>query len=434
MKTIKEMIERNYIDYKLYSVIKLKNKYGFRVLLMFDDETKELIQYGGFDKKSDAIKERDIIAAKLYNHSFVAYPKILFKDYALYWLGEIIGPKLTYDSYMSYRNIIKNYAIQFFDNIYINNINIGHIQRFYILISEKSYSVAKLAKAVMASIMKDAKKRNLIENNPTLKISLPKNEKSSSYRTIYIDKDKVLNIEQIKKLIEASKDTPIYLQILFAVLMGLRKQEINGIRYSDIDFINRKLYLKEQIGRQNTDEVEELKSKKMLTKQRIKLKTKNSERVLDIPDYLFEVILEERKKYEKNKRRRINDKNNPFLDQGYVCCSTYGKPRSKGFHNRYYNKIFEENDLPRIRFHDLRHTYATLLLTNNYGVKAVSELLGHGSTIITTKVYFDKSKVIIDCSEKMNDYINRVIPKEEKKSNEILLNNLDTNLIVSKYL
>ena len=57
MKTIKEMIERNYIDYKLYSVIKLKNKYGFRVLLMFDDETKELIQYGGFDKKSDAIKE-----------------------------------------------------------------------------------------------------------------------------------------------------------------------------------------------------------------------------------------------------------------------------------------------------------------------------------------------------------------------------------------
>lgn len=61
-------------------------------------------------------------------------------------------------------------------------------------------------------------------------------------------------------------------------------------------------------------------------------------------------------------------------------------------------------------------------------------MLGHGSTIITTKVYFDKSKVIIDCSEKMNDYVNRVIPKEEKKSNEILLNNLDTNLIVSKYL
>ena len=101
---------------------------------------------------------------------------------------------------------------------------------------------------------------------------------------------------------------------------------------------------------------------------------------------------------------------------------------------KYYNKIFEENDLPRIRFHDLRHTYATLLLTNNHGVKAVSELLGHGSTIITTKVYFDKSKVIIDCSEKMNDYVNRVIPKEEKKSNEILLNNLDTNLIASKYL
>ena len=55
----------------------------------------------------------------------------------------------------------------------------------------------------------------------------------------------------------------------------------------------------------NSNELEELKSKKMLTKQRIKLKTKNNERVLDIPDYLFEVILEERKKYEKNE----NDQN-----------------------------------------------------------------------------------------------------------------------------
>ena len=53
---------------------------------------------------------------------------------------------------------------------------------------------------------------------------------------------------------------------------------------------------------------------------------------------------------------------------------------------------------------------------------------------ITLEVDFDKIKVIIDCSEKMNDYVNRVIPKEEKKSNEILLNNLDTNLITSKYL
>lgn len=53
---------------------------------------------------------------------------------------------------------------------------------------------------------------------------------------------------------------------------------------------------------------------------------------------------------------------------------------------------------------------------------------------ITLEVDIDKSKVIIDCSEKMNDYVNRVIPEEEKKSNEILLNNLDTNLIASKYL
>lgn len=100
----------------------------------------------------------------------------------------------------------------------------------------------------------------------------------------------------------------------------------------------------------------------MLTKQEIKLKSVSSERILDIPDIVFEAIINEKKKYEKNKNRRINDKTNSFYDYNYICCSTYGKPRSKDFHRKYYIKLLKENNLPNIGFHDLRHTYATLLL------------------------------------------------------------------------
>ena len=58
-----------------------------------------------------------------------------------------------------------------------------------------------------------------------------------------------------------------------------------------------------------------------------------------------EAILEERQKYEKNRKRRINDKNNPFYDGNYICCSTYGKPRSSGFHANYYKKLLEEKGI-----------------------------------------------------------------------------------------
>ncbi len=53
------------------------------------------------------------------------------------------------------------------------------------------------------------------------------------------------------------------------------------------------------------------------------------------------------------------------------------------------------------RFHNLKHTYSTLLLINNFDLKAVSELLEHTSTVITSNVYFDKNKIVIDCTNEM---------------------------------
>lgn len=223
--------------------------------------------------------------------------------------------------------------------------------------------------------------------------------------------------------------------VLIIFIIGLFNKGIMKImNVTDIDYINRKLYLKVQLGRNTEDTIDD-QPRKMLTKQEIKLKSVSSERILDIPDIVFEAIINEKKKYEKNKNRRINDKTNSFYDYNYICCSTYGKPRSKDFHRKYYIKLLKENNLPNIGFHDLRHTYATLLLINNYDLKAVSQLLGHASTIITSNIYFDKNKVIIDCTDEMNKYINRVKPKDKINENCVPIEmNLDTNLVINKFI
>ena len=156
--------------------------------------------------------------------------------------------------------------------------------------------------------------------------------------------------------------------------MGLRKSEINGIKYTDIDYIHRKLYVRRQLGRKKGLKREDV-AVKTFTKQEIQLKSKSSYRMLDIPDLVFEAILEERQKYEARKSKRINDKSNSFQDLDFICCSTYGRPRSRGFIFQYFKKLKGYNNLPDLAFHKLRTTYTTILAKNDFSMKAISHLI-----------------------------------------------------------
>ena len=108
-----------------------------------------------------------------------------------------------------------------------------------------------------------------------------------------------------------------------------------------------------------------------------------------------------------------NDKHNPFFDGNYVCCSIYGKPKSKDFHWVHFKKLLKENGLPDIRWHDLRATYCTILLKNDFNPKAVSKLMGHAKEIITIDVYGDNREIIEDCLENLEPFIDEVLPEEE---------------------
>lgn len=151
--------------------------------------------------------------------------------------------------------------------------------------------------------------------------------------------------------------------------------------------------------------------RKTLTKQEKGLKTFSSKRNLPIPDIIYEAIIEERRKYEKNRSRRKRE----FNDQGYICCSTYGNSRSKDFHYKYFKQLLTENGLPDIRWHDLRASYTTLLLKNNFSPKAVSKLMGHAEEIITIDVYGDNQEIITDCTAEIAEFVAEVTPDTQRE-------------------
>ena len=144
----------------------------------------------------------------------------------------------------------------------------------------------------------------------------------------------------------------------------------------------------------------------------MQLKTASSYRVLPIPDVVFEAILAERKVYEKRRNRKKKD----FQDLDYICCSSYGRPRSKDFHWPHYKRILQENNLPDVSWHHLRSTFCTILLKNDFNPKAISKLMGHAKEIITIDVYGDKRGIIADCVDELRPFIEEMMDEEDAEA------------------
>ena len=372
----------DFVDWEVKPVFPLKEKYAYRVVLKYLDGTERVQQKGGYKTEREANTARDNTIGELYAGSYVVYSNVKLGEFLEYWLEKDIryrvGSSGTYDTY---KNIVYHHIIPFLGTRRIKMIKRSDIQMLYNDRTDYSVSVARLVKKV----------------------------KKETYHTRSIDDQKALSVDQIMILLEASRGTPIHMQILFNVLMGLRRCEINGVKYSDIDYINRTLHLQRQLGKKLNTKKEDF-APKTYTKQEVRLKTSSSYRTLPIPDYVFEAILEQRETYEKNRKRRSKT----FQDMGYICCSSYGRPRSKDFHWQYYKQLLKENGLPDIRWHDLRSTFCTLLLKNEFSPKAVAKLMGHAKEIITVDTYGDNKLLIADCVDEMQPFIEDVLPKTEE--------------------
>lgn len=420
---------QQYVDWEVKNVIPIKGKYGYRVILKYMDGSERSQQKAGFLAEKDANVARDITLGELYAGKYVVYANVRVKEFMEFWVEEDIKHRVnSNETYDTYRNIVYNHVIPALGSRKMVDINRGDIQKFYNERAEYSVSVARLVKTVMNVSMRYAVEKKVMADNPAIGINLPKKVAKKQYHTRNIDTQKTLNMEQILVLLEASRNTPIHMQVLFNVLMGLRRREINGVKYSDIDYINRTLKVQRQLGKVIDTKKEDF-APNTFTKQEVRLKTPSSYRDLPIPDYVFEAILEQRKIYERNRSRRTT----VFQDSGYICCSTTGKPRSKDFHWTHYKKLLQENHLPDIRWHDLRSTFCTILLKNDFNPKAVSKLMGHAKELITMDVYGDNRGIIADCVDELQPFIDEVLPDPDEEM-ELATENIDVMISAEDYL
>lgn len=426
-----ELKQQNYVDWDVKDVFKLleRNNYAYRVVLKFQDGTQQIQQKSGFQTKKEAEDARKRTIGELSNGTYIVNQNVKVKEFLEYWLEYDIRQRAgSYNTYSTFSRTAKNHIIPYLGRKKLTEVNRGDIQKLYRNRAEYSTDVVRLVKTVLNVSLRYALDHKLISFNPADGIDLPKKVEAKPYHTRAIDTQKTLTMEQMQILLEASKETPIHMQVLFNVLMGLRRQEINGVKYSDVDYINRTLSVERQLGRV-LDRTPYAVDDRPTTKNELVLKTSSSKRVLPIPDYVFEAILEQRKIYERNRSRRKSQ----FLDADYICCSTYGKPRCKDFHWKHYKELLKSAGLPDIRWHDLRSTYCTLLLKNEFSPKAVSKLMGHAKELITVDVYGDNTNIMPEEIPELLSYMEDVMPGREEECG-MKPDVLDTVIDVGLYL
>lgn len=379
-------MRENLLGWKIGNVMSIGASYGFRIKLIFEWGEK-IHQKSGFLRKGDAERVRDLTVAEFYNNYYVLDRSISTESFYVDWLEQVKRPLLTNDSYQTYKNCVYNYIIPFMGHVRMAEIKRIHVEALYQKTVERSFSVAKILKTIVTSSMRYAVEQHYISYDPSVDVKLPQGKKDNSYKKKKTTD--ILNKAQLKRLLCASKGTSMHLPILFASLMGLRRGEIIGLKYSDVDFQRKTIHVQRQLGKDPAISSDEL-APKTITKQEIALKTPNSNRILKLPDLVFQAIMEERALYERRKSRRKKE----FLDQNFICCSSYGRPRSRSYFWAPFKKILQQNNMPEIPWHGLRHTYTTILLKEKCSLLAVSRSLGHSKAAFTANFYVNESEMI----------------------------------------
>ena len=217
--------------------------------------------------------------------------------------------------------------------------------------------------AVLHQALENAVKWNVVSRNVAKLVSLPRVERYEA---------QTLTIAQVKRLLEVARGSRIEVMLLVAVNTGMRRGELSVLRWDDIDFENGLIFVRRTVnyvGGYGFVETEP--------------KTKSSRRKIAVSEKLLEALKVHRER-QGLMRLRASEK---WHEQGLVFCNRHGKFLFPEVVLKQFHALLARAELPEMRFHDLRHTMATLLLESDVHPKKVQERLGHSSIAITIDTY-----------------------------------------------
>ena len=275
-------------------------------------------------------------------------------------------------TFSSYTQMVKGKIAPYFRNtgLTLDGIQAKHIQSFY-LHELKTVSPGTVIHyhANIHKALKYAVKMDLIPFNPADKVERPKKQRyiADYYRQ-----------EELERLLEASKDHPYSLLIQMTAFYGLHRSEALGLKWDAIDFEQGTISVKRTV----TSTIIDGKYQEF---EQQSAKTKSSLRTLPLIGSFREYFMQVKEAQELNKQVCGNCYNYEY--DGFVFVDELGERMRVEYLTNAFPKFLESHGLRRMRFHDLRHSCASLLLANGVPLKHIQEWLGHSDFTTTANIY-----------------------------------------------
>ena len=297
---------------------------------------------------------------------------VLFSEYVRLWLT-VAQRRVDAVTYQGYEILARTQVLPYFDKsgVKLQDVTRDILQAYF---DEKaqhgrmdgkgglSPRTVRMHKNVIHQTLNEAVKNGLLTSNPCEFIDLPPQTRYQS---------KFYSAAQMQALFDAIKDEPLYPLVRIDALYGLRRSELIGLKWDSIDFENDRLTIKHTISK--------------VTRVVAKDKTKNasSRRSFPLAPEAREIFLAAKAEEEAN--RRLFGKG--YQENEYVFKWADGHPYDPDYITNTFSQLLKKHNLPHIRFHELRHSCASLLLNSGFTLKDVQEWMGHADIKMTADIY-----------------------------------------------
>ena len=297
---------------------------------------------------------------------------MLVEDYLREWL-EQHKPNISSSTYLNYKRMINGRMTSFFKpmRLKVKEITGDEINAYYTEIRADGLkgTTAQRHHAMLHRAFQQAVKRRIIPSNPCQQADRPN---SVPFIGNYY------NAEELKELLNCVEGDSIRLVIMLAAYYGLRRSEVLGLKWSAVDFTAKTVSIRHKILEEETKNGVVLKGYDVM-------KTKSSYRTLPLIPHVEEELLAEKVKQAEMRKVMRGSYSKEYTE--YICVDALGRLITPQYVSNHFQIILKENGLRKIRFHDLRHSCASLLLANNIPMKMIQDWLGHSDMATTANIY-----------------------------------------------
>lgn len=321
----------------------------------------------GFKTKKEAQQSANELMNQLNKGINITSSGQLLNEYLYSWLETYAKRKVRETTFTNYKRAIDSRIIPFLGNYRLNEITMQHGESFVNHLLEENLSPRYIEYLMV--LLKGALDRavlwELIIKNPLKHIEIPRDRRKKGLS--------VWSQDEVNTFLLHAKfgDYMYYALFLLTLYTGMRRGEVLGLRWQDVDLENKKVKVEQTL-------IYDEKGFRFGEP-----KTESSKRQIAIDDY----VCQELKRHKKNQNEFKLLLGGGYEDYGLVFANHEGKPIYPRNLTDHFNRAIKKASVPRIRFHDLRHTHATLLMKMGENPKIVSERLGHSKINTTLDVY-----------------------------------------------